>query len=206
MTSPHYWDEATRELAARDAVLGKLVTRYQALALGSRGDAFSTLARAIVGQQISVKAASSVWERVIAEVKQMTPLHLAAADPVRLRACGLSGQKTLYLQDLAQRFKSGALEPARWTALDDEALIAELTQVKGIGRWTAEMYLIFYMARPDVLPVDDIGLQRAMSLHYNSGRPVSKLKMQRIGKVWAPWRSVATWYLWRSLDPVAPLA
>ena len=200
MSSPHYWDEATRELAARDVVLGKLVTRYQALTLGSRGDAFQTLARAIVGQQISVKAASSVWERVLAEVKEMTPLHLGAADPVRLRACGLSGQKTAYVLDLAQRFKSGALEPARWTALDDEALIAELTQVKGIGRWTAEMYLIFHMARPDVLPIDDIGLQRAMSLHYNSGRPVSKLKMQRIGKLWAPWRSVATWYLWRSLD------
>ncbi len=202
MTAPSYWDEATRELAARDAVLGKLVTRYQPLTPGSRGDTFSTLARAIVGQQISVRAASSVWERVLAEVKEMTPLTIAAANPVRLRACGLSGQKTTYLLDLAQRFKSGALEPARWTALEDEALIAELTQVKGIGRWTAQMYLISYMGRPDVLPVDDIGLQRAMSLHYNSGRPVSKLKMQRIGKLWAPWRSVATWYLWRSLDPL----
>ena len=204
MTSPHYWDEATRELAARDAVIRPLVKRYHALALGSRGDAFSTLARAIVGQQISVKAAQSIWERVLSEVRQMTPLHLARADAARLRTCGLSGQKTAYLLDLAQRFKSGALEPARWTALDDEALIGELTQVKGIGRWTAEIFLIFYMARPDVLPVDDIGLQRAMSLHYNSGRPVSKLKMQRIGKTWAPWRSVATWYLWLSLEP-APL-
>ena len=202
MTAPAYWDEATRELASRDTVLSRLVTRPQALALGSRGDAFSTLARAIVGQQISVKAAQSVWERFVTEVQQTTPHHVVQADPVRLRACGLSGQKTAYLLDLAQRFKSGALEPARWTALDDEALIGELTQVKGIGRWTAEMFLIFYMTRPDVLPVDDIGLQRAMSLHYNSGRPVSKLKMQRIGKTWAPWRSVATWYLWRSLDPV----
>ena len=207
MSSPDYWDEATRELAGRDAVLGRLVTRYHALTLGSRGDAFSTLARAIVGQQISVKAAQSVWGRFVTEVKQMTPAHVVRTDPVRLRACGLSGQKAAYLLDLAQRFKSGALEPARWTALDDETLIVELTQVKGIGRWTAEMFLIFYMARPDVLPVADVGLQRAMSLHYNSGRPVSKLKMQRIGKGWTPWRSVATWYLWRSLEPVgAPLA
>jgi DNA-3-methyladenine glycosylase II len=207
MNAPHYWEEAARELASRDSVISRLVPRYHALALGSRGDAFSTLARAIVGQQISVKAAQSVWARVLAEVMEMTPAHVARADPVRLRACGLSGQKMAYLLDLAQRFGSGTLDPASWAALDDEALIAQLTLVKGVGRWTAEMFLIFHMARPDVLPVDDAGLQRAMSLHYNSGRPVSKLKMQRIGKGWAPWRSVATWYLWRSLEPAgAPLA
>jgi DNA-3-methyladenine glycosylase II len=202
MTTPDYWETAAGELAARDQVLAKLVTRYQGLALGSRGDAFATLARAIIGQQISVKAAQNVWNRVIAEVSSMTPAHLLAADPVRLRTCGLSGQKCSYLLDLAQRFDCGALQPARWHDLDDEALIAELTLVKGIGRWTAEMFLIFYMTRPDVFPVDDIGLQRAMSLHYNGGKPLAKLKMRRIGKAWAPWRSVATWYLWRSLDPL----
>jgi DNA-3-methyladenine glycosylase II len=202
VSTPHYWPDACSALAARDPVLSKLVTHYQGLGVGSRGDAFSTLARAIVGQQISVKAAQSVWQRLLAEMVEMTPANLAAADAPRLRTCGLSGQKAGYLLDLAQRFASGALDPARWAVLDDEALITELTQVKGIGRWTAEMFLIFYMARPDVLPVDDVGLQRAMSLHYNAGRPLSKLKMARIGKAWAPWRSVATWYLWRSLDPV----
>jgi DNA-3-methyladenine glycosylase II len=203
MIVPDYWNEATRELAARDTVLSKLAKRYEGLALGSRGDAFSTLARAIVGQQISVKAAQSVWDRLVAEVVAVTPANLVAADIARLRTCGLSGQKCGYLADLAQRFASGALDPARWTDLDDEALIVELTQVKGIGRWTAEMFLIFFMARPDVLPLDDIGLQRAMSLHYNAGRPLSKLKMRRIAMAWAPWRSVATWYLWRSLDPLS---
>jgi DNA-3-methyladenine glycosylase II len=202
MSTPDYWDEATRELSARDQVLSKLAARYPGLKVRSRGDAFSTLARAIVGQQISVKAAQSVWERLLAEVTEMTPARLDASEAIRLRTCGLSAQKTAYLVDLAQRFSSGALDPDRWNALDDEALITELTQVKGIGRWTAEMFLIFYMARPDVLPLDDIGLQRAMSLHYNTGRPLSKLKMRRIGKGWAPWRSVATWYLWRSLDPL----
>ena len=202
MSTPDYWDEAARDLASRDPVLGKLVARYQGLEVGSRGDAFSTLSRAIVGQQISVKAAQSVWDRLVKEMTQITPGHVGAADVARLRTCGLSGQKSAYLLDLAQRFSSGALDPSRWKALDDEALIAELTQVKGIGRWTAEMFLIFYMARPDVFPVDDVGLQRAMSLHYNAGRPMSKLKMARIGKAWAPWRSVATWYLWRSLDPL----
>jgi DNA-3-methyladenine glycosylase II len=206
MNTPEYWNEATRELVARDPVFSRLATRYEGLALGSRGDAFSTLARAIVGQQISVKAASSVWDRLVAAVGEVTPANLGAADVARLRACGLSGQKCAYLSDLAERFASGALDPASWTALDDEALITELTQVKGIGRWTAEMFLIFYMARPDVLPLDDIGLQRAMSLQYNSGRPLSKLKMRRIAKAWAPWRSVATWYLWRSLDPLSAAA
>ena len=202
MTMPDYWETAARELGARDPVLLKLAGRHDGLELGSRGDAFSTLARAIVGQQISVKAAQSVWVRLVAEITAVTPELLGAGNVERLRSCGLSGQKSGYLLDLAQRFSSGALDPTRWSELDDEALISELVQVKGIGRWTAEMFLIFHMARPDVLPLDDIGLQRAMSLHYNAGRPLSKLKMRRIGKAWAPWRSVATWYLWRSLDPL----
>jgi DNA-3-methyladenine glycosylase II len=200
--TPHYWKQATRELAARDAVLKSLIGQFKGLALGSRGDAFQTLARAIVGQQISVKAAQSVWNRLAAEMKTVTPAALQNADIARLRACGLSGQKAAYLLDLAGRFHSGALNTLSWPELDDEALIAELTQVRGIGRWTAEMFLIFHMARPDVLPLADIGLQRAMSLHYNRGRAVTAQRMRKIGSAWAPWRSVATWYLWRSLDPI----
>ncbi|MFN7086282.1 MAG: DNA-3-methyladenine glycosylase family protein [Burkholderiales bacterium] len=202
MTTPHYWPDATRALAARDAVLKKLIAKFEGLALGSRGDAFQTLARAIVGQQISVKAAQSVWNRLAAELQTITPATVCTADIQHLRACGLSSQKAGYLLDLAARFASGALDAGKWQQLDDEALIAELIQVKGIGRWTAEMFLIFHMTRPDVLPLDDIGLQRAMSLHYNGGKPLSRLKMRKIGGAWSPWRSVATWYLWRSLDPV----
>lgn len=200
--TPDYWKQATREIAARDAVLKKLIPKFKGLALGSRGDAFATLSRAIVGQQISVKAAQSVWDRLTTELAGIAPRAVMEKGTERLRGCGLSGQKVMYLQDLAARFQSGALDVAPWSQLDDDALIVELTQVKGIGRWTAEMFLIFYMARPDVLPLDDIGLQRAMSLHYNQGKPLSKLKMRKIGSNWAPWRSVATWYLWRSLDPI----
>ncbi len=188
--------------AERDEVLRGLVDRFQGLALGSRGDAFSTLARAIVGQQISVKAAQSVWNRLSARVVTMTPESLSRCRIPTLRACGLSGQKAGYLKDLAGKFRDGKLEPARWPALEDEVLIGELTQVKGIGRWTAEMYLMFHLARPDVLPVADLGLQRAMRLHYNRGRTLSHARMQKIGAIWAPWRSVATWYMWRSLDPI----
>ena len=202
MRAPDYWQQATLELAERDAVLRGLIDRYRGLSLQSRGDAFSTLARSIVGQQISVKAAQSVWDRLSSRLMEVTPVRVASARRPTLRSCGLSGQKADYLKDLARKFLDGHLDPAGWTALEDEPLIAELIQVKGIGRWTAEMFLMFYLARPDVLPVADLGLQRAMRLHYNRGRTLSLARMQKIGAAWAPWRSVATWYLWRSLDPI----
>jgi DNA-3-methyladenine glycosylase II len=200
--TPEYWAQAARELAERDAVLRELVGRFQGLALGSRGDAFSTLARSIVGQQISVKAAQSVWNKLSGRLVAVTPPSVCRARLSTLRACGLSGQKASYLKDLARKLLDGTLDAARWTALEDEILIAELTQVKGIGRWTAEMFLMFYLARPDVLPLADLGLQRAMRLNYNRGRPLTPARMRKIGAAWAPWRSVATWYLWRSLVPV----
>lgn len=202
MSVPPYWAQAKRELSARDAVLQRLIDRYRGLALASRGDAFTTLARSIVGQQISVKAAQSVWDRLSGRLVDVTPASLCRARPSTLRACGLSGQKALYLRDLSRKFLDGALEPAAWHALDDEALVAELTLVKGIGRWTAEMFLIFHLMRPDVFPIADLGLRRAMRLHYNRGRPMSARRMAGTAAAWAPWRSVATWYLWRSLDPV----
>lgn len=200
--TPVYWSTASRELAARDTVLSQLIAQFAGLALGSRGDAFSTLARAIVGQQISVKAAQSVWNRLVGELKVVAPGTVLDAAAPKLCGCGLSRRKTEYLRDLAARFDSGEIEASAFAALDDDRLIARLTQVKGIGRWTAEMFLIFYLARPDVLPLDDLGLQRAMRLHYNRGRPLSQARMRSLGKTWAPWRSVATWYLWRSLDPI----
>lgn len=202
MRTPEYWERATRDLAERDAVLRVLIERFRGLALTSRGDAFTTLARSIVGQQISVKAAQSVWDRLAAQVGEVSPASLRRARKPALRRSGLSGQKAAYLKDLASRFLDGTLVATRWHALDDETLIAELTQVKGIGRWTAEMFLMFHLARPDVLPLADLGLQRAMRLHYNRGRALTDARMRKIGAVWAPWRSVATWYLWRSLDPI----
>ncbi len=200
---PRYWTQATRELSARDPVLKKLIAQHKGITLGSRGDAFQTLARAIVGQQISVKAAQSVWDRFAGAHAAVTPPVIAASSVEKLRACGLSGQKSGYLLDLASRFADGRLQSAHWTRLGDEALIEELIQVKGIGRWTAEMFMIFNLTRPDILPVGDLGLQKAMTMNYNRGRKVTPARMQRIGATWAPWRSVATWYMWRSLDPIA---
>jgi len=202
MSAPVYWLQASRELAERDTVLCAIIERFRGLSLASRGDAFTTLARSIVGQQISVKAAQSVWDKLSGRLGGVTPALVGRARMSTLRACGLSGQKASYLRDLSRKFLDGTLDPASWSVLEDEMLILELTKVKGIGRWTAEMFLMFHLARPDVLPVADLGLQRAMRLHYNRGRLLSVARMQRIGAVWAPWRSVATWYLWRSLDPI----
>lgn len=200
--TPVYWTQATQELASRDEIMSRLIKRFDDIALKSRGNAFSTLARSIVGQQISVKAAESVWQKVIAAIPEITPHTIHAAEEAQLRACGLSLRKITYLRDLSRHFHEGMLDVSRWNAMSDEALIAQLIQVKGIGRWTAEMFLIFHMLRPDVLPVDDIGLQRAISQHYFEHQPVNKKTIQELAQTWQPWRSVATWYLWRSLDPL----
>jgi DNA-3-methyladenine glycosylase II len=197
--SPHYWDDACKHLARRDRVLKKLIPLFGEARLASRGDAFTTLARSIIGQQISVKAAQSVWERFALAVsgapgtdkRRVAPKAVLALDTPALRAAGLSARKCEYLQDLA-----------KWGEMDDEAIIAELVAIRGIGRWTAEMFLIFHLLRPDVLPLDDLGLLKGISLNYFSGEPVSRAEARDVAEAWAPYRSVATWYIWRSLDPL----
>jgi DNA-3-methyladenine glycosylase II len=200
--TPEYWAEARTVLAKRDPVLRKLIKRFPDPVLGNRGDAFQTLARSITGQQISVKAAQSIWARFEACAVKVSAAAVAALDDTAIRACGYSGMKTSYVKDLARRFESGEIRPRRWSRMDDEAIIEELIEVRGIGRWTVEMFLIFHLMRPDVLPVDDLGLRRAMERAYNGGEPMTRDDMRAIGARWAPWRSVATWYMWRSLDEV----
>ena len=210
MTKPAYWNEATAALARRDRVLRRLIRSYPDIHLKQRSDAFTTLARAIVGQQISVKAADAIWGRFAGLVSsgppvpfpRLAPSTVTATDLSALRRCGLSQNKAEYLRDLATHFESGRLDPKRWKGLDDEALIEALVDVKGIGRWTAEMFLIFHELRSDVLPVDDIGLQRAIAIHFNAGEWLPREAMLAVADLWRPWRSVATWYLWRSLDPI----
>ncbi len=200
--TPDYWLQACRSLSRRDPVFRKLVKAYPGVSLRSRGDAFQTLARAIVGQQISVKAAESIWLRVVAAVHQVRPKTLLKSSSDKLRAAGLSTRKVEYLKDLAHHFAGGMIDESRWLTQTDAEIIADLIRVKGIGRWSAEMFLIFYLLRPDVLPIDDIGLQRAIQLHYNGAQRLTRDEMLEIGKSWQPWSTVATWYLWRSLDPV----
>lgn len=200
---PDYWLQASAELAARDRTMAMLVEQFAGLSLASRGDPFSTLARSIVGQQISVKAADSVWARFVDRVGEVRPSVVLACAAEGLAGCGLSGRKIEYLLDLAAHFVDGRLVVDGWQGIDDEALIVELCRVRGIGRWTAEMFLIFNQMRPDVFPVDDIGLQKAVGLHYFSGARPTLRQLRDLGERWRPWRSVATWYLWRSLDPIA---
>jgi len=199
---PDYWDRAKRALARRDPVLAGIMRQHPRVHLVARGEPFQTLARAIVGQQISVKAAQSVWNRVLAVAPAMTPAEVLAVKRPRLRACGLSDRKTEYIADLARHFAEGAVHPHRWPDMEDEAVIAELVTVRGIGRWTAEMFLMFNLLRPDVYPLGDLGLLKAVRLTYFRGRNVPLSRIRGLGEQWAPWRSVATWYLWRSLDPL----
>ena len=208
---PAYWDDAKRALAKDDRVLRRIIRAHGDVHLKRRSDPFTALSRAIVGQQISVKAADTIWKRLVDAVApgnarrafpRLEPQALLDLDDPVLRGAGLSQSKTAYLRDLAQHFVSGTLSPRTWRRLPDEDLIVLLTDVKGIGRWTAEMFLIFHELRPDVLPVDDIGLKRAMALHYNDGERMEPGAMRSLGEGWQPYRSVATWYLWRSLDPV----
>lgn len=199
---PDYWRQAVRELSRRDAVLAQLVKRYPGVALVSRGAPFSTLVRSIVGQQISVKAADSVWARVSAAMPDLTPDAVLALSVEDLRACGLSARKVEYIVDLAGHFVAGRIRVDAWPARDDAEIIAELTGVRGIGEWTAQMFLIFNLLRPDVLPLDDIGLQKAAATLYFAGQRPSRRQLAELSERWRPWRSVATWYLWRSLDPL----
>jgi len=202
VATPDYWAEACKHLARKDRVMKRLIPQFGDARLESRGDAFVTLARSIVGQQISVKAAQTVWDRFAALPAKIQPKHVLKLKVDDMRAAGLSARKVEYLVDLALHFDSGALHVADWQGMDDEAIITELVAIRGIGRWTAEMFLIFHLMRPNVLPLDDIGLLNGISRNYFSGEAVSRSDAREVAAAWAPYCSVATWYIWRSLDPV----
>ena len=179
----------------------RLIPQFADATLQTRGDAFGTLARSIVGQQISVKAAQTVWDRFALLPASMEPEAVLKLKVDDMRAAGLSARKVDYLVDLALHFTQGRLHVQEWAQMDDESIIAELTTIRGIGRWTAEMFLIFYLLRPNVLPLDDVGLLKGISQSYFSGDPVSRSDAREVAEAWKPWCTVATWYIWRSLDP-----
>jgi DNA-3-methyladenine glycosylase II len=199
---PPWWTEAIAAVRQADPVMHGLVHAFPDIHLVSRGDPFATLARSIVGQQISVKAAQSVWNRFCAAAGSISPEAVLARPASALRAAGLSERKVEYICDLARRFDQGTVRPERWGGMDDEAVIGELAAVRGIGRWTAEMFLMFNLLRPDVLPLDDIGLLRGVGVYYGDGERADRKLAQEVAECWRPWRSVGTWYLWRALDPV----
>lgn len=200
--APAYWQDACKHLAKRDRVMKKLIQTFSGSVLQSRGNAFNTLARSVVGQQISVKAAQSVWNRFSVLTPELSPQTVLKLRVDDMRAAGLSARKVEYLVDLALHFSSGTLHTDEWERMTDDAIIAELVAIRGIGRWTAEMFLIFHLMRPNVLPVDDVGLINGISAAYYSGEPVSRSDVKELAVSWSPYSTVATWYIWRSLDPV----
>ena len=199
--APVYWAEACKHLVKKDRVMRRLIPQFSAEALQTRGDPFITLARSIVGQQVSVKSAASIWKRFSALLQAMTPANVLLLKVDDMRGAGLSARKVDYLVDLALHFTENRLHVQEWEQMDDELIIAELTAIRGIGRWTAEMFLIFYLLRPNVLPLDDVGLLKGISQSYFSDDPVSRSEAREVAEAWKPWCTVATWYIWRSLDP-----
>ena len=201
-SAPDYWAEACKHLIKKDRVLRRLIPQVGDVALYQRGDAFTTLARSIVGQQVSVASAQRVWDRLAALPRSMTPRSVLKLKVDDMRAAGLSARKVEYLVDLALHFDSGQLYVKQWDQMDDPAIVAELVAIRGISRWTADMFLIFHLARPNVLPLDDATLIQGISQHYFSGDPVSRSDAREVAQAWNPWCSVASWYIWRSLAPL----
>lgn len=200
--TPDYWDEAKAALRKRDKVLKKIIDSYRGEIMTLRGDPFFTLARSIAGQQISVKAADSVWKKLLGNVSRITPTVIANTDSSILRACGLSTSKVLYMHALANHFLENKKTIKNWPKMTDDEIIKELTSIHGIGRWTAEMFLMFGLGRPDVFPIADLGLLKGIYRHYNKSEKMSKDEVLAIGERWRPYRSLGTWYMWRALDPL----
>ena len=199
--------EPLEELRRSDAVMARIVDEQGPLdeeqrRRGRPREAYGALVRSIVGQQLSTKAARSIYERLTALFggRTPTPAELLAADPEEVRSVGLSRPKVAYLRSLAEHVESGELELDRLSKLPDDEVSAQLTAVKGIGQWTADMFLIFHLGRPDVLPVGDLGIRRAVELAYGLKEIPDAAKLLEIGEPWRPHRSLASLYLWRSLD------
>jgi len=193
------WEIAKEALSKNDSTMMKIIELYDSEKMQLKNNAFVTLVRSVVGQQISVKAADSVWkklENLCSDDIQPDTINSFSED--ELRSVGLSKSKANYIQNISKSDILGT----NWSNLSDKEIIDLLCQIKGIGRWTAEMFLIFHLARPNILPLGDIGLIKAIELNYNNGEKISKDRIETYRQKWAPWCTVATWYLWRSLDPI----
>lgn len=202
--TPDDYSRASRLLARRDPVLAALIRQHGPCRLADavRADHFSALVRSIVFQQLSTKAASTIHARLIGLMPDgaVSPEALALITETQFRNAGVSRQKAMYLRDLCERVAAGDVVLDGVEALEDEAIIAALTKVKGIGRWTAEMFLMFRLHRPDVLPVNDLGILTAVQRAYRLRKRPTPDRLRRIADAWKPYRTVACWYLWRSLD------
>jgi len=196
------WLLAINNLKKKDKILKEIINKYKSEKLHSKKNAFLTLAKSITGQQISVKAANSIWLRLEKKIKKIDPSNILKVKINEIKKCGFSKQKANYIFNLANFFKKNKNIENKWEKVEDEEVIDDLIKIKGIGRWTAEMFLIFYLLRPNIFPSADIGLLKAISINYNLKYPLKNSDIKKFKKKWIPWSTVATWYLWRSLDPV----
>ena len=197
---PNWWEPAIESISTRDLLLKDIIQRMKEPSLSSRGDLFATLIKSIVGQQISVKAASAIWSRFcdcVGKVCEESILEQSHAD---LRQVGLSNRKVEYIIGIAHAWQDG-LKDVDWNSMSDEEVLEKLVRLRGVGRWTVQMLLIFALLRQDVFPVDDIGLIRGMEKLYNSGESMSKSQLHEIAESWKPYRTMGVWYIWRSMDP-----
>jgi len=197
---------AVQHLRKSDPVLSAIIERVGAYGIQFREPDFGTLVRSIVYQQLSGRVAKVILDRLLAAVGgDLTPAKILVLRPARMRKLGLSTAKTAYIRDLARHTRDGKLIFAELPALNDQEVIERLTQVKGIGVWTAQMFLMFALQRHDILPTGDLGVRNAIRKAYNLAEPPTPAEMEEIARNWRPWCSVATWYLWRSLEGVAEL-
>jgi len=197
--TPEYWSEACAELCVKDPVLAKVIKKYPEPILTSKGDLFSTLIRSIVGQQISVLAADAIWGRFIALVGEVSPEPILKPTPEMLKNCGLTSRKVEYIRGISETW-TREYAGLDWEILSDDEVKRKLIALRGVGPWTAEMILMFSLLRPDIFPIDDIGAIRAIENIYNRGEVMTKGELLHQANNWAPWRTVATWFLWRTID------
>lgn len=199
-STPEWWGSAKLELANKDVLLKSLIEEFEEPRLSSRGDLFATLIKSIVGQQISVIAASAVWSRLFDLVGEVNPVSILAKTHEELRQVGLSNRKVEYIVGIAEAWTEG-LGEIDWEQMSDEEVIQELVKLRGVGRWTVQMLLIFALLRQDIFPIDDIGLIRGMEKLYNSGNSLETSELYEISEKWMPYRTMGVWYIWRSIDP-----
>ncbi len=197
-----WWNDAIKHLSKNDKTLKKIINKHNKGYLQSRGNPFIALCRTIIGQQISVKAASSIFNKFQSKVKTVSYKNILKLNIEEIKSCGLSYKKSEYIMYLAQYFATHPNAIKSWKKMDDELVIQELCKLNGIGPWSAEMFLMFCLLRPNILPLGDLGLRRAVGIHYLNKKDPSYEEIKKIAIKWNPYCSAATWYLWRSIDPI----
>jgi DNA-3-methyladenine glycosylase II len=201
MKNPDYWQDSLQYLTSADKTLGDVISQHKDYSITSRGEAYETLLRAIVGQQISVKAAASVWNKIVDLIKIIEPNKVLSTSKEKLKLCGLSKQKTQYILNISEHFKiNNIIDDTYWENRTYLSVYEELITIKGIGPWTAEMFGMFYLLEKDIFPLKDVGILRAMYQLYNNGERIDIDKIVKISDTWKPYRSVACWFLWKSID------